>query len=643
MARRSSFSFEDARGFSLLEVLIAVAITAVVMALVAQTMGQVARIYERESDLAASSSAVALALDDITYELSLVGQGLGEGPSAVVPRNAGSDATHDALTLRSNPEVKASPLRGELEAGEDVFIDPGAEFEKGAPVLLTDNAGGGEAGLVIRAAGNLIGLAPLEGSEGSFRGTFSPNRGARVLGLREVRYFLGEPRADGRRDLMKDTVGVGQRVLTRDVLSIDFEYLDGENEPISLAKVETSPELASVRVTLSFLAGDDALFPRGLSTTVALEPRSGDVDFERRDLGFRLSRIFYPIDNPAGVASRIGSRFALILASGKVPNRDPAYLYTFEMEKRFLSASVDDVVFLDDVRAPVGLTFGPEGGPLAGSLFVAAWGLRIGHLSRIAPDERGELSRDSVVTTFEGTEAIAQAGGIAFGADDALYVASQEKGAIFRFQFGPKGNPGKPERLFPVTGTPGALVEGTDGHLYFLMNHSDRGSLWKMAFDETLSPQEPVRVSALPGLAVSLARDPISGDFFAIVRDPTADFVVYELGRAFLKGAGAPKRLFSLREWREGLLDVKTDPRELPSTMEGVPALPSLEIEELDFLSFDSFGSLYTGCRKASLVLKFELDRPSGRYVVGLAAGVVERGEGLPPSIRMHAWKKSVF
>jgi hypothetical protein len=77
--------------------------------------------------------------------------------------------------------------------------------------------------------------------------------------------------------------------------------------------------------------------------------------------------------------------------------------------------------------------------------------------------------------------------------------------------------------------------------------------------------------------------------------------------------------------------------------MEGVPALPSLEIEELDFLSFDSFGSLYTGCRKASLVLKFELDRPSGRYVVGLAAGVVERGEGLPPSIRMHAWKKSVF
>ncbi|HEY7700417.1 MAG TPA: hypothetical protein VIE88_18460, partial [Vicinamibacteria bacterium] len=411
----------------------------------------------------------------------------------------------------------------------------------------------------------------------------------------------------------------------------------------SLSKVETTPELASVRVTLRFLPGGEAIFPKSLSTAVAIEPRSGDVDFERRDLGFRLSRVFYPIDNPAGVASRIGSPFALILASGKIPNQDPAYLYTFEMEKKFLSASVDDVIFLADVRAPVALAFGPERGPLAGSLFVAAWGLRIGNLCRIAPDGSGGLSRDSEVTTFEGTEAIAQAGGIAFGADDALYVASQEKGAIFRFRFDRKLKPGDPERLYRLTGTPGALVEGTDGHLYFLMNHGEQGSLWKMAFDETLSPQEPVQVGALPGLAVSLARDPVSGDLFALVRDRTADFVALSLSRGFLKGIAEPTRLFSLREWREGLLDVKTDPRDLPLAMPGVSALPSLEIEDLDFLSFDSFGSLYTGSRRSSLVLKFELDRPSGRYVIGLAAGVVERGEGLTPRIRMHAWKKTVF
>jgi prepilin-type N-terminal cleavage/methylation domain-containing protein len=637
------FARSGARGFSLLEVLLSLAITLVVMALVGQTMSHVARIYERESELAVSSSAAALALDDITHELSMVGQGLGEGPSAVVPRNAGSEVTREALTLRSNPGVTASPLRTELEAGEDVGIDPNAGFDKGAHVLLTNWMGGGEAAVVVRSAGSSVALSPLLESEAGFRGSFSPNLGARVLGLREVRYFLGEPRDDGRRELVKETIGVGARVLTRDVLSLGFEYLDSESEVISLTQVESTHDLASVRVTLRYLPGERALAPRQLATRVALELRSGSVDFERRDLGFRLSRVFYPIDNPAGVASRIASRFALILASGKIPSQDRAYLYTFEMEKRFLSASVDDVIFLDDVRAPVSLIFGPEGGPLAGSLFVAAWGLRIGHLTRIAPDDAGGLSRESEVTTFEGTEAIAQAGGIAFGADDSLYVVSQEKGAVFRFPFGPQGKPGKPERLFRLTGTPGALVEGTDGHLYFLMNHGERGSLWKMAFDETLSPQEPVRVAALPGLAVSLARDPVSGDLFALVRDPTADFVVIELGRGFLKGLADPRPLYSLREWRDGLLDVKTDPRELPFAIQGVEALPSLEIEELDFLSFDSFGSLYMGCRKASLVMKFELDRPSGRYVVGLAAGVVERGEGLSPSIRMHAWKKSIF
>src|SRR3972149_216496 len=231
------------------------------MALVAQTMGHVARIYERESELAVSSSAAALALDDITYELSLVGQGLGEGPAAVVPRRPGS-------------------------------------------------AGGGAGG----------------------------------RGLGEVLSSLEEPRADGRRDLVKDVIGHGPRVLTRDVLSLGFEYLDLENEPISLSKVESTPELRSVRVSLQFLPGDDALLPKRLSTRVALEPRSGTIDFERRDLGVRLSRVFYPIDNPPGVVSRIGSRFALILASGRIPTLDRPSLYTFQMEKRFLSASVDDVI-----------------------------------------------------------------------------------------------------------------------------------------------------------------------------------------------------------------------------------------------------------------------------------------------------------
>lgn len=627
-------------GFSLLEVLLALAITLVVVAMVAQTMGHVREIYRRESEIAVSSGAAALALDDITFELSLSGQGLGEGSPAVVPRYLGSEASREALTLRSNPEVRASFLRSELEPGKDVAVD--TEFPEDSHVLLTSSTGGGESALVLRSTGGSVALNPVVASDDGFRGSYSPALGSRVLGLREVRYFLSDPRADGRRELVKDVAGVGSRVLTRDALSLAFDYLDAEGEPVALSEVERSTHVSMVRVSLRYAPGGNAA-ERQISTTVSFEPRSGEVDFESRSVGLRLSRVFYPIDNPAGVASRIGSERALILASGKTPNQDPAYLYTFEVEKKFLSARVDDVVFLQDVRAPVTLAFGPEGGPFAGSLFVAAWGLRIGHLTRIGADLSGGISRESPVTVFEGTEAVAQAGGIAFGADDALYVASQEKGAIFRFRFDRKGNPGKPERVFRLTGTPGALVEGTDGHLYFLMNHGEAGSLWKMAFDETLAPQEPLRILELPGLAVSLARDPVSGDLLAIARDRSADFVVLELGRGVLRGLAEPKRLLSLREWRDGLMNVQSDPRKLPFALEGVSALPSLEIESLDFLSFDAFGSLYTGCRRASLVLKFELDRPSGRYVIGLAAGVVERGEGLSPSIRMHAWKKTIF
>lgn len=641
---RRRLLLED-EGFSLLEVLLALAITLIVMALVAQTMSGMAKIYRAQSDLAVSSQAVGLALDDIAHELSLAGQGLGDGPPAVLPRRGGGPVAPDELTIRSNPVVAASFVGSDVEQpGEDVPVTSADAFDVGRPALLVD-AGGGETAEVVRSQDGVVALRSLESSDGAFRRTYSANRGARLLGLREVRYSLAAPRVDGRRDLVKEVVGIGRRVLSRDVVSLELQFLDSDEGTIAPAKVESSEALRSVRVTLRYLTGNDPLGPKVLATRVALEPRSGEVDFERRDLGFHLSQVFFPLDHPAAVASRIGADWAVILAAGANPTRDPAYLYTFELEKKILGVSADDVVPLEDVRAPTTMTFGPESGPRAGSLFIAAWGLRVGHISRIEPDEFGKLSSSSVATTFEGTDAIAQAGGIAFGVDDALYVTSLEKGAIYRFRFGANGKPGRPERLFELSGAPGALVEGTDGHLYFVMNHGDRGSLWKMAFDETLEPVEPVAIGALPGQAVALARDPVGGDLFALVRSPLGDSLVLELGPGFLKslpGAqGEPKQVFSFREWRTSASESRLDPREMQLATEVMSdRLAFTDVEELDCLSFDALGSLYTGNRDASLVLKYELDRPSGRYAVGIAGGVVQRGEGLAPVIRMHAWKK---
>jgi hypothetical protein len=550
------------------------------------------------------------------------------------------------LTLRSNPDVGAGLLHSDLMApGQDLGVSPSGVFEEGDAVLVTDASGFGETARVLRADPISVSLRSLETDDGSFRRVFSPSRNARVLGLREVRYSLDAPREDGTRDLIKEVVGENRRVLTRDVLSLSFEYRDPDDAAISLAKVESSREVASVRVTLRYSTGSQRA-PAVLTTRAALAPRSGTVDFEKRELGFRLSRVFHPIDHPTGAASRIGADWAVILASGQRPTQDAAYLYTFSLEKEFLGANVDEILPLEDVRAPVGLAFGPESGPLAGSLFVAAWGLRIGHLARIAPNADGKLSSGSVVTTFEGTDAIAQAGGIAFGADDSLYVASRERGAVYRFRFDAGGTPRKPERLFRLTGTPGAVAEGTDGHLYFLMSHGNRSSLWKMAFDENLEPVAPETVGPLPGAGIALARDPVGRDLFALVRTDVGDFAVMVLGRGFLRGvrgeAGAPTSQFSLRDWVRKLEEGKVEPREIPFSISELPEkLAFLRLEELDSLSFDAFGSLYLGNREKNVMLKFELDRPSERYAVGLAAGLVERGFDLAPVVRMHAWKKS--
>jgi hypothetical protein len=194
-----------------------------------------------------------------------------------------------------------------------------------------------------------------------------------------------------------------------------------------------------------------------------------------------------------------------------------------------------------------------------------------------------------------------------------------------------------------LNGTPGTIVEGTDGYLYFLMDRAGRGSLWKMAFDETLSPVEPELVGPLPGMGVSLARDPIDGNLFALVRAPGGDFVVVEITRAWIESAESsePRVLFSLQAWQRKLEEGDVTTAEIPFHPSELPVkLNVLRTEELDFVSFDALGSFYMGAKEANLVLKFDLPRPSGRYAVGLAAGVVERGSGLAPEVRMHAWKK---
>ena len=451
----------------------ALGITLVVMGLVARTLQDVARIFRAQSDLAEASSSITRALDDICYELTLAGQGLGEGVVAVMPRLPSGEVSASALTVRSNPNVTAGYLTlGLVETDTELAFTGADAFESGETVLLTDARRSNEVAEVVKRSALWMELRSLETTSGDFRHRFTQGAATRALGLREVRYYLRASGDGEATELVKDVTGVTSRVLARDIIALTFEYLDANGKVITATKVEDEySDLETIRVKLRYSAKTGAFEPLSIMTAVSLRAASGTVDFERPDLGFRLSRMMYPLDHPIAVVSRPAADRGAVVAAGTNPRQDPSYVYTFQMEQPFMGANVDSVAFLDDVRGPVAAVLGPERGPLAGSLFVAAAGLRIGHITRMLPDENGDFSSASEVIAFDGTDAIAQAGGMAFGVEGALYVMSQEKGAIYRYRFDGEGKPGKPERLFGVTGTPGPVVQGSDGHLYFLMQH----------------------------------------------------------------------------------------------------------------------------------------------------------------------------
>ena len=194
------------------------------------------------------------------------------------------------------------------------------------------------------------------------------------------------------------------------------------------------------------------------------------------------------------------------------------------------------------------------------------------------------------------------------------------------------------------------MVIGADGALYFLLDRTRSSFVWKLAFDETGTPQEPVASRELPGKGISLAMDPLSGSLFALVRERLGDTVVLELSSAWLsKVSDEPVRVLGLedfaRETMEGGSQDREQERKRAASMIISIRLPTLLLPEtLDFLAFDNLGFLYLGARDKDLVLKFDLDQAqSSRYIVNVAAAVesVRRNTTGLPNVRLQAWRKS--
>ena len=636
-------------GFSLIEVLISLAITLVVGLLVHQTSRALLAIYHTESKAVELSSMASRALDDMTVEIARAGYGMGEGVASVTPSMHDRPLSTGEIVIRSNTDGVASALT--VEASSDtnqVTVREVERFEPGNMVLLTDLAGLTERAHVTSTGTSSLWLESLDNQGGALRSTFFPQQGARILKLREVHYHL-ESEPDGK-VLVKRINGApeGSRILARQVEALRFEYLDDTGAALSPASPDLTDRLRTVRVVLTFFTGSERRDRRTFKTAVTLDRQSAGVDFAERGYGFRLTRTFHPLVNPAGLATRLARDWGVIVSGGPDPTDERSVVYTFLIQKRFLEARTENVTWLDEVREPVALAFGPEKSELAGSLFIASSGLRVGHLTRVHPDEHGVVSPTSKVETFEETNVLAQIGGIAFGVDHGLYVSSSEKARIYLIRFDQSGKPKTPAPIAELPGGPGAIVQGADGALYFILDETDGSSLWTVPFDETFSPALPQEVAKLPGRGISISLEPQSGNLFVLLRQRSRDFAIYELTRRWIREpTEEPEKIFSLQAFREqqqDRMDGTTTGGTTTDTMAKPSQLPTTLLPEaLDFIAFDHLGLLYIGAKDQNLVLKFDLDRPDARYHVEVI-GVVDLprdSTSVSPRVRLQAWTRS--
>ena len=635
------------RGFSLIEVLISVTITLFVMAMVFSITLTIRSVLERESRVAEVSSSVARAMDDVTLEISRAGYGLGEGVTPILPYHAGTSTapSSKAISIWSNPRGASGVVLSE-GASDDALTRvraPKAGLEAGDRVVAIDAAGGA-------ARAEVTALRPgIETNDLELRslenGADSERAADRLLALSEVSYSLASSAVVGKQALVKHTVQ-GARVLTPWLDDVRFDYLDAAGGTLAPTMLERGPPLAMVKVTMRYsLEAGKRQNIKTLTTAVALDRQSTSVDFAEPGYGFRLARYFHPIESPAAVVMRSHLDWGVIVSAGANRFQDPSYLYSFPATRGFLEARVDSLTPLDDVRGPVAVSFGPERGRFAGSLWMATSNLRNGSLYRVHPDGFGAFSPESPVDRFNPVDALSGVVGMAFGADEALYIASNLNRAVYRLVIDADGTPATPETVASVRSSIQAIVVGSDGAVYFVENEGFESKLWRIGFTSTLAPLEPLTVTKLSGRVTGLAGDSLSGALFALMEERMGDTVVVELPSWWLRSPGGTlTELFSLAKFRQETLDgpvqAELDVDDVSPIVFAIRLPVHLIPKTLDFVAFDSLGLMYLASRDSDLVLQFDLDRRDDeRNAVGVAA-VTTTGPDGTRQVVLNAWKK---
>ena len=251
------------------------AITLLAVTFVFQGSRMVDSVYRVDSRAADGTAEAKWAFDDISDELARAGYGMGAARFALPFLPEDPSPSSDGITLRSNPEGRVGFLRAELAANDvSVAVAGAGLFEVGDRVLLTDRIGS-ESAEVLLADRKTLMFRSLETLDGSLRGTYSPDRRARVLGLREVQF--GFERNGAGSVLWKEISGGQRRVLSRSLETVGFDHLDGQGRTMTPSQLELGEPVSAIRIHLR-IGGSARASISSLTTAVALGRHSATID-----------------------------------------------------------------------------------------------------------------------------------------------------------------------------------------------------------------------------------------------------------------------------------------------------------------------------------------------------------------------------
>jgi len=269
-------------GFTLIEVLIVLAIALVTGAIVFQVTRSALRLYDTQVHVTERGFSGLRAVDDMAIEIARAGYGLGEDAFPVLPGTPDGRRDPSAITLRSNPSGAAASLQEDfVENGQLVKVDAAPLFAAGDEVLLADLLGTVERAQVARATPDALAFLVAAAPNGTLERPLLKAFAARVMKVREV-YFALETDGSGTPVIVRKATGQARQVLARYAGALRFDYVDEDGLDMDPARIGPGQVPASVRIALQ-LRPNPAL-PRvtvpPLSLRVALEPQSATIAFD---------------------------------------------------------------------------------------------------------------------------------------------------------------------------------------------------------------------------------------------------------------------------------------------------------------------------------------------------------------------------